>query len=133
LYIVGSVNLQLIRLNKRTASYSESDFEKASGFIDRFSTKITTPNVLTEISDLLPNRAELIFGLTGFIISASENYEPSRQLAGSTSFAQFGLADSSVFEIANQDHLVLTDDGPLYGFLASQGLDVVSVDMVRSI
>ena len=133
LYLVGSCEIRLIRETKRTAVYSEKDFEKVSKFIEKFQLKITTPNVLTEISNLLPNRPEIASVLRQFIKGTSENYVASPNLTNSTAFVEFGLADASIFETAKNKYLVFTDDGPLTGYLINMGVDVVQMDSVRAI
>lgn len=59
LYIVGSFDINLIRTFKRTQMFSENDFKIVPKFIDYFELKITTPHVLTEVSDFIDNRQSL--------------------------------------------------------------------------
>ena len=53
LYIVGSKDPRLIRNFGRTANFDENDFNLVSEFIEKFDHKITSPHILTEVSDLL--------------------------------------------------------------------------------
>ena len=133
LYVVGSFDPKLIRASKRTAMFSEDDFAKVSKFIDFFPAKITTPNVLTEISNLLPTRPDFIPHFGAFAVNATEEYLTSSSLLKSVAFSTFGLADSSVFETARGRYLILTDDRRLVGFLANRGVDVVNMDAIRTI
>lgn len=133
LYVVGSLNPELIRDSKRTAMFTEADFEKVSRFIDYFPSKVTTPNVLTEVSDLLPKTSGLLDVFSGFVRNSLEKYSPSGSLIDSIVFSDFGLADASVYETARQNYLILTDDKPLASFLSNKNVDVVSLDAVRFI
>src|SRR5882672_2097419 len=52
LYILGNTNKQRIPEFKRTQMYTIQDFELLQLLVERFSRVVTTPNVLTEISNL---------------------------------------------------------------------------------
>ncbi len=47
LYIVGAVDINLIRNFGRMAEFAENDFYVVSKFVDYFDIKITTPHILT--------------------------------------------------------------------------------------
>lgn len=133
LYIVGSFDINLIRTFKRTQMFSENDFEIVSKFIDYFELKITTPHVLTEVSDFIDNRQILQSVLKVFIESAKEIFLESLELSKEESFLKFGLADTSVTYSAKDRCLILTDDKPLYGFLMNSQIDAVNLDQIRAI
>ena len=133
LYIVGSFNPILIRDFKRTANFSEDDFERVSKFIDYFELKITTPHVLTEISDFIDNRQNLQVGLKVYIEGSKEIFLESLELSKKETFLKFGLADTSVTYTAKDSYLIFTDDRPLYGFLTNSGIDAVNLDQIRMI
>lgn len=133
LYLVGSYDVSLIRNHSRTAKYSESDFEKISKFIDFFVEKVTTPHVLTEISNLLGEGAELRAVLSGFIKSSTEYYLSGIDLSDSGAFLGYGLTDSAIFETGRSNYLVVTDDGPLYSFLLGSNVDAVNLTQIRMI
>lgn len=100
LYIVGTVDIDLIRNFSRTANFSENDFYIVSKFIDIFDIKITTPHILTEISDLLGNKRELQIALGKYIELMEEKFLQSKQIAKTKTFLQFGLADTAITETA---------------------------------
>src|SRR5438874_3988149 len=52
LYILGKTNKQRIPAFKRTQAYSVGDFELLDDFVSRFRKVVSTPNVLTEVSNL---------------------------------------------------------------------------------
>jgi hypothetical protein len=133
LYIVGSFDILLIRDFKRTANFTEDDFERVSKFIDYFERTITTPHVLTEVSDFIDNRQALQIGLKVYIERSQEIFLESLELSKKETFLKFGLADTSVTYTAKDSYLIFTDDRPLYGFLISSQIDAVNSDQIRMI
>jgi len=129
LYIVGSSNPRSIG-GKRTSAYSTGDFDSLSKFIDAFETKIVTPNILTEISNLLGKEKGLRDTFAGFVARWDERFIPSKELARSPVFSELGLTDSAIIEIAKKDYLVLTDDAPLGLRLRSLGADAISLSHI---
>lgn len=133
LYIVGTVNVELIRNFKRTASFTEDDFYLVSKFIDIFNVRITTPHILTEVSDLLGNRIELQIALGKYTQLTEERFLESKHIVETKTFLQFRLADAAITETAKNSYLVVTDDNPLFGYLDNQKIDTVSLDQLRMI
>ena len=133
LYIVGTVNVELIRNFRRTAYFTESDFYNVSKFIDIFDVKITTPHILTEVSDLLGNRVELQIALGKYTQLMEERFLDSKQIVETETFLQFRLADAAITQTAKNSYLVVTDDNPLFGYLVNQKIDTVNLDQIRMI
>ena len=52
LYLVGSTNINYIKKVKATKIFSEDDYYNLKNIIERFETVLTTPNILTEVSNL---------------------------------------------------------------------------------
>ena len=133
LYLIGSIDISLIRDFSRTAMFTASDFYKVSKFIDYFDLKITTPHVLTEVSNLIGNKQNLPNLLKTYIEKSKEIYLKSSEVSKNNAFFNFGLADTAITETAKDSYLVLTDDRPLYGFLINAQIDVVNLDQIRMI
>ena len=133
LYIVGTMDINLIGNFGRTAKFTEKDFYLVSKFVDYFDIKVTTPHILTEVSNLLGNRKQLQFALGKYIGLTEEKFLESKQIAETKTFLQFGLADAALSETAKSSYLVVTTDNPLFGYLISQKIDVVSLDQIRAI
>lgn len=133
LYLVGTVNTELIRNFSRTANFTEADFYNVSKFIEVFDIKITTPHILTEVSNLFGNRIELQIALGKYIELIEEHYLESRRLAQTKIFFQFGLADTAITETAKNSYLVVTDDNHLFGYLINQKIDTVNLAQIRMI
>ncbi len=133
LYIVGAVDINLIRNFGRTANFAENDFYVVSKFVDYFDIKITTPHILTEVSNLFGNRKSLKVALSKFIELTNEIFLVSKKIAETKTFLQFDLADTAVCETAKNSYLVITNDRPLFGYLVNQQIDAVSLNQLRMI
>ncbi len=133
LYLVGSLDLNLIREFKRTSHFTEDDFNLISNFIKYFDLKITTPHVLTEVSDFIDNRQHLQSVLKIYVGNTREIFINSMELSKKDTFLTFGLADTSITYTAKDKHLIFTDDNPLYGFLINSKIDAVNSDQIRMI
>jgi rRNA-processing protein FCF1 len=133
LYLAGSFSLEIIRDFSRTAMFSEDDFDRVSKFIDKFDIKITTPHILTEVSDLIGNRTELQEFLKVYLEMINEQYIESIKVVKNEAFIKFGLADTAILETSKDYYLILTDDKPFFGYLINKGIDAVSLDQVRMI
>lgn len=137
-YLVGCADSRLLSKFKRTNSYNEQDFESLLSALNNFTTIVTTPHVLTEVTDLLDNFNQqydnvfflLLEKLLGVI---EEKTEPSIKLIQDKPqrFYKFGLCDSALAVLAQDNYLVLTDDFKLYGYLESQSLPAVNFNHIR--
>lgn len=133
-YIVGTLNIELIRDFKRTAHYTTDDFDLVSDFLKLFNKKIVTPHILTEVSDFINNRQRLQALLKIFIEKDSEEiFKESKLTVQRKEFIRFGLADTATIETGRENYLIFTDDNPLYGFLISSNIDAVSLNELRRI
>lgn len=119
LYIVGSKDPRLIRNFGRTAKFDENDFILASEFIEKFDNKITSPHILTEVSDLLGENNDFHLILKAYINLSEEKFLTSKIIAESDGFLSFGLADNAIIEISKGEHLIFTADNRFYGYLNS--------------
>ncbi|MEK7724713.1 MAG: hypothetical protein AAB336_10220 [Acidobacteriota bacterium] len=133
LYLVGLLDISLIRNFSRTSMFTEEDFERIKKFVDYFDFKVTTPNILTEVSDLIDNRQDLQIVLRGYIQIVEELFVESKEVCQEPKFIQFGLADMATLVAAKDSYLVFTDDRPLYGYLVNSGIDAVNLDQIRMI
>jgi rRNA-processing protein FCF1 len=129
LYLIGSVDPQQVRNFKRTSIFTEDDFIILSNLVDLFETKITTPHILTEVSNFL--NSESLFILAAYIKQAEEKFTNSIDLVESDQFVFLGLADTAIVNTAKESVLVLTNDGLLYGSLANNGIEAINFDDIR--
>ena len=133
LYIVGTINPKYIkRFNRGKNDFDENDFILISEFIDSFETKITSPQILSEVSNFLDEKADFCLGLKAYIELSEEKYIESEDLTKSHTFLKFGLADSSIVEVSKGSYLIFTDERPLFGYLTNQGIDAVNFEWLKS-
>jgi hypothetical protein len=133
LFIVGSKDPNLIRKTGCTEKFDENDFILVSEFIEAFDYKITSPHILTEVSDLLGESNDFHTILQIYINLAEEKILTSREIAKSPSFLKFGLADSAIVESSNDAYLIFTADNRFYGYLTTKGIDAVNFDSLKSV
>ena len=137
LYLIGNFDVKFITNFKRTSSYTQEDFFVLNKFIKCFKRRLTTPNILTEVSNLSPNCNNLRWrgyfeNFKNEIEIVDEKYFQSNNLSKMDEFSFLGLTDSSIIKIAQQKYLVLTDDLPLYDRLQKQKLDAVNFIHIKT-
>lgn len=130
LFIVGSLNPDLIPKVSRTANFSFQDFQIVEKTIDFFDNKITTPHILTEVSNLI-DRVEIQDAFRSYVEIVVEQFIESSRVITNEMFSKFGLTDAAILELSKDSYLVLTDDGPLLGLLENKGVDAISLNMLR--
>lgn len=138
LLVVGRYDLAAITTFKRTKKFIGDDYRLLSSFVAEFKQVITTPNILTEVSNLSAQidtrfRKALFGVLAREIEPLVERYVSSRTVCGSPEFINFGLTDAAMKQILRDDLLVLTDDFPLAGHLAKEGIDVINFNHIRTL
>jgi hypothetical protein len=137
LYFVGCVDRNLIAQFKRTRNFSEDDFLILLRTLDLFDGKVvTTPNILSEVNSLsgqLPQKLRFQYfavfaeGLSHF----DEKYVRSDRASQMTEFCEFGLTDAGIAYLSDKKCAVLTDDLPLYHYLANSGVDAINFNHLR--
>jgi rRNA-processing protein FCF1 len=136
LFIVGKVNIERIRDFRRTSQFTTDDFETVNIIVKLFDCKIiTTPHILTQVSDLIGRNYEfrLLLKLIVEKFVVQEISTQSKMLINERSFFDFGLADTAIIETAKNPFLVFTDDNPLYGFLLNSKIDAVNLEQFRNL
>ncbi len=139
LYLVGTYDRPLVTSFKRTADYSPHQFDCLAQFLSHFDKIITTPQVLTEISNLSgklpePTRTNYFAHLARLIPRIfDERYVHSSAIATDGAFIPFGLTDAGVAVVCSAKIPVLTDDGRLAAHLLSRGVYVVFYNVIQDL
>lgn len=136
--LVGSQNRQQVARFKRTSAYTAGDYDLLATYVGGFAEMVVTPNVLTEVSNLLgqlrePFRSRTLGGLAQLAQNNEERYVPSRRIVEEVDFRRLGLTDISILMAAGNDVTILTDDLELYLKLAGLGLHVVNFHHLRRV
>ena len=138
LYVVGWYDPNRITQNKRTNSYTAEDFDYLVDFMSQFRQFATTPNILTEVSNLLEGVSyqygPVLAMLPGLIKGFVELHEPSYPIMSSKSkeFVKFGLSDTVSYQVVEQNYVLLTDDFDLCYYLLNNGFDALNFTNLRS-
>lgn len=137
LYFVGMYDPLRIPKFKRTMIFAVEDFYTLLGLLKYFSKVVTTPNILTEVSNLanpLAGDLKSTFYLqfANQLTVLEEHYIKSAKLSPMPQFAKLGLTDAGILDLAKEQYLVLTDDFRLVGHLEKQGIDVINFNHVRT-
>jgi hypothetical protein len=138
LLIIGTIDENIIAGFKRTQKYTVEDYHALANLLAPFSMLCTTPNVLTEVSNLgnalKSERKSLFFNLLSrHIKTLDERYFPSEQIAHSPEFIKFGLTDSVLIKLSIQGILLVTDDFPLAQYAERAGADVINFNHIRQV
>ncbi|HEX3799916.1 MAG TPA: hypothetical protein VH413_14575 [Verrucomicrobiae bacterium] len=138
LYLVGLTNRSLIQRFKPISNqrFSESDFDLLCEIISRFKNLITTPHILTEVSnhsDKLKGKDRWKFCnvIRLFITESDEHYSPSKELSQQEYFPEFGLTDTAISKVAAGKFFVLTTDFKLAALLGKRNIDVRNFTQLR--
>lgn len=116
-FCIGAVNPQYISRFKRTRAYIAEDFTLLSQLMKRFTMCVTTPNILTEVSNLansLPGEYHVKFQqiFSQLVPTFLEEYQESKQLVTHRELLKFGLTDAGIITLVKDRFLVVTDDFP---------------------
>lgn len=137
LYVVGSHDRDLISRFKRTATFTPADFAILTETLDAFGHVLTTPHILTEVSNLAGQLADplkqTVFGTYARVIGMLTELEVSaREVAAEPAFPRFGLTDVAILRNARNECLVLTDDFRLSQYLAHEKVEVFNFNHLRT-
>lgn len=137
LYLVGLCDRRIIPRFPRTERYTIKDFDLLRRILERvFKVLLTTPNIITEVSNLATKLSErerpLFFdAMRRRVTVLDERYCPSGTAFKDPHFRLVGLTDAVILNLC-PDVLVLTDDLRLSAFIAQRGHDVVNFAHVRA-
>jgi hypothetical protein len=136
LYLVGSFDRKLVSRFKRTSQFTPEDFDLLAGLLSRFQRIVTTPNVLSEVSNLSgqlgePARSKVLERFAAVVQLLDEHYLASTKACQAGPFIKLGLTDSAILLLAQDAYLVLTDDLKLHNFLEKAGIDSINFNHIR--
>jgi len=131
-YAVGKFNKSLLTSFSHTKQYA-TDYGLIEYLVENLNVIYTTPNILTEVSNLGGKlKAEDFFNTLGKLFKVlREEYCESTQVAEKSIFTKFGLTDAGIIAVAERNILVVTDDWPLYQILRSREVDAVNINHLR--
>jgi rRNA-processing protein FCF1 len=136
LWLIGSTNKARIAKFNRTQGFVPEDYELLVDIFQTFQKVLTTPNILTEVSNLInqlgePERSQCFSIFARDIIQLDEIYTDSHTIAATDKFTKFGLTDCGIASLAKGNYLVLTEDFKLANYLQTIGIDTVNFNNIR--
>ncbi|MEN3371021.1 MAG: hypothetical protein V7609_3164 [Verrucomicrobiota bacterium] len=136
-YLVGSFDRRhLVNCRAIKSSFTNAEFELLAKIIGLFDVLITTPHVLTEVSNLagrLPARLHTPFRkfFAAIMNNLLEENTPASDVSLAPHFVRFGVADTAISLVAPGKYFVLTEEVALYSHLAASGVDVMNFSHIR--
>ncbi len=143
-YLIGlydtATGYQLINSFKYTKGhYVAGDFDVLLAFLEQFDVRVTTPHILTEVSNSIElelnyTARDLCLGLIQETIPATfqEHHAPANELLAEDLFRTYGVADMGILRSAVAgSYLVLTDDGRLSPYLNYVGISTISLSEIK--
>jgi hypothetical protein len=136
LLVVGSASLTYLGVHKNVKAYSVTDFRLLQGIVLSSHKIFTTPNILTETSNLArqfgrPARDRITQLLAAMIEPLEEIYIESRVVAQRPEFERLGLTDCAILDALEPTHTLLTADLDLYLAALKQGNQAVNFNHLR--
>ncbi len=142
-FLSGALGARFFRRFKRVGDYKMEDYELLVRFMKSFTVLLTTPHILTEVSNLansLPEsyKQDWYLNLAALIASEQqpmgmrENWTPAIDLVESPDFVAFGITDVALSKLS-EEALLVTDDYRLSGTLKSRGIPVLNFRDLRTL
>jgi hypothetical protein len=140
-FLSGLLGPHLFKRFKRISDYTINDYELLVRLLGHFTVLLTTPHVLTEVSNLAnslnePYKRDWSMNLATLIASEQEavgireKWIPATELAQMPEFVAFGITDAALTRLSSEA-LVITEDYRLSGMLNGQGTHVLNFGDLR--
>lgn len=138
LFFIGSYDARLITRFKRTSQFTRRDYDLIVNFLAAFERRITTPHILTEVSNLggqLPQQNKYTFYrvYAALLAQLFEVQSAASDIVIQPVFPRLAPTDAAIEYTARDRYLVLTDDAPLAGYLRGTGIAVVNFNDIRDL
>jgi len=138
LYFCGLHDPRLITSFKRLYKFSVDDFAILCQAATLFRRIITTPHILTELSNLLDDidahiRQDAYRTFADQLTGIDEIFLPATEVSQADCFGKLGLSDSGIRLLSERQILVLTEDFPLLTRLQSLGLTALNFNHLRQL
>ena len=136
LFIVGK-DSSLIPKAKTLSAFVEDDYDLLGDIINNsFNHLVTTPHIMTEVSNLLGKERDHIRRLgreamAEFLSQCTEHTDSSVILVSEPEFNRIGLTDVAIAVASRLPAFVLTADLPVYLHVSSSGLEAENFNHIR--
>ena len=142
-FLAGSLSPRLFGQFKRVSAYTLDDYELLVRLLGSFTTLLTTPHILTEVSNLSISLSEwlkpdwyrnfaALIGSQRDTPGLRERGTPATDLAKMPEFLVFGITDTALTKLSSEA-LVVTEDYRLSNVLRRQGVPVLNFGDLRKL
>ncbi len=138
LLFIGGKDSSLIQKAKTLSMFVEDDYDLLGDVINNsaFNSLVTTPHIMTEVSNLLGKERDDIreFGreaMAEFLGRCTEHIDSSVILVSEPEFNRLGLTDVAIAVASRLPAFVLTADLSLYLHVSSSGLEAENFNHIR--
>lgn len=137
-HLIGAWDPGLLRHCRATKGFSSEDFFLLNSFLNQFERHVTTPHVLTEVSNLAGRLPESMHSRFRSVFRAAierlgEEFKDAKGISKRQEFLRLGITDTAISVIAPGRYLVLTDEVALFGVLHQKGIDAINFNHLRSL
>lgn len=134
--IVGMKDKNIISDTDSTNKYCAEDFGNILKLFEYSKKIVISPYILPEVSNTLPldyrskkgkkdidmcprflNETIALLGMD----KVDEGFKTFKEIIKSENICKFGITDVAIIDLASNGYAVLTDDGPLVGYLLNSG------------
>lgn len=142
-FLSGFLGTRIFKSFKRISKYEFSDYELLVQLMGSFTVLLTTPHILTEVSNLAGSltgsyRRDWDLNFAALVrsektrIGVRERWTSAVELSEMPEFLPFGIADTALTQLSSEA-LVVTEDHRLSGFLRSRGISVLNFGDLRKL
>lgn len=141
LLLVGAYDRNRVERTRRIRDrFRAEDFDILVDVLGRFETRVTTPHILTETSNLLSQQLsgyvkDEVFSTFATLVSTDwyERCASAATLVSVPAFLWLGITDVAISDTARGSYLVLTDDALLADHLGRLQVDVLNFNYLRGL
>lgn len=136
-YLVGGLDQRyLTHCRAIKSSFTLPEYDLLARLIHEFAIVVTTPHILTEVSNLAGRLPQPLLGkfrsfFSSVINMLQEENASAVNIAATNQFLKFGMADTAITLITPGQFLVLTEEVSLFGLLSKRGVDVLNFSHIR--
>ncbi len=138
LLFIGSKDSALISKARTLSAFLEEDYDLLGEIVNRnsFNCLVTTPHIMTEVSNLLGKERDDIqqlgkAAMVEFLSKCTEHTDSSAVLVSNPEFTRLGLTDVAIAVASRLPAFVLTADVSLYLHISKSGLGVENFNHIR--
>jgi hypothetical protein len=138
LLFIGGKDSSLIKQARTLSAFVEDDYDLLLEVVknNSFNSLVTTPHIMTEVSNLLGKERDHIrrFGrdaMAEFLCKCTEHTDSSVNLVSDPEFNRLGLTDVAIAVASKLPAFVLTVDLDLYLHVSSSGLEAENFNHIR--